>query len=96
LGEQGAVSKGARVCGGGRRTSGRGRVHGGNVGERSGTADGWGPRGKERESACEKKWRRQVGPIEQQEGERERRGAGVSADRQGPPVRDRGRAWSWA
>jgi hypothetical protein len=42
-------SKGARACGGGRRTRGRGRVHGGDVGGRLGTTDGWGPRDRERE-----------------------------------------------
>jgi hypothetical protein len=54
-----------------------------DVGERLGTADGWGPRGRERASTCEKKQRRQVGPTEQREGERERGGA-------------RARVWGWA
>jgi hypothetical protein len=43
-------SKGARARGHGQRTHGRGRVHGGEiVGERLGTADRWGWRGRERE-----------------------------------------------
>jgi hypothetical protein len=44
-------SKGARAQGRGRRTRGRGHVHGGEiVGERLGTADRWGRRDRERES----------------------------------------------
>jgi hypothetical protein len=31
VGERGAGSKGARACGGGRETRGRGRVHGGGA-----------------------------------------------------------------
>jgi hypothetical protein len=50
--ERGMGSKGARACEGGWRTRGRGRVHGGDVGERLGTTDGWGSRRKERESEC--------------------------------------------
>jgi hypothetical protein len=43
-------SKGARVHGRGRRTRGRGRVHGGQiVGGRLGTADKWGRQDRERE-----------------------------------------------
>jgi hypothetical protein len=43
-------SKGVRGLGRGRRTRGRGRVHGGEiVGERLGTDDRWGRRGRERE-----------------------------------------------
>jgi hypothetical protein len=43
-------SKGARARGRGRRTLGRGRVHGGAiVGERLGTTDRWGRRDTERE-----------------------------------------------
>jgi hypothetical protein len=45
-------SKGARARGCGRRTSGRGRVHGREiVGERLGTANRWGRRDREREWA---------------------------------------------
>jgi hypothetical protein len=45
-------SKGARGLGRGRRTRGRGRVHGGEiVGERLETADRWGWRVRERERA---------------------------------------------
>jgi hypothetical protein len=92
MGEQGTGYKGARACGGGRRTRGRGHVHGGDVGERLGTADGWDPRGRERKRARAKRnGADRLAPIEQREGERERRGARVGADRQGPPVRDQGR-----
>jgi hypothetical protein len=53
VGERGTGSKGARACGGGRGLRGRGRVHGGGLGGRLGTgSDGWGPRGRERMSAC--------------------------------------------
>jgi hypothetical protein len=49
VGERGVGSKGARVCGGGRKTRGRGRVHDGGVDERLGTgSDGWGLQGRER------------------------------------------------
>jgi hypothetical protein len=49
-------SKGAGTCGGGRRSRGRGRVHGGGSWARGwGQADRWGWRGKERERrACER------------------------------------------
>jgi hypothetical protein len=43
--------KGRWVCGGGRRTRRRGRVHGGDVGERLGTTDEWGPQRRESLSA---------------------------------------------
>jgi hypothetical protein len=58
-------SKGARGLGRGRRTHGRGRVHGGEiVGGRLGTADRWGRRNRER--GCRGKERhRQLSPIEQ-------------------------------
>jgi hypothetical protein len=51
VGERDTWSKGARACGGGRRTRGRGRIHDGDVGGGLGTADGWGPRCRERVSA---------------------------------------------
>jgi hypothetical protein len=41
-------------------------------------ADGWGPRGRERESArAEKKRRRQIGPTEQRERKGARAGLGL-------------------
>jgi hypothetical protein len=63
-------SKGTRACGGGRRTRGHGRVHGGDVGGRLGTLDGWSPRDRERAGAREEKWSRQDWPTGQREGER--------------------------
>jgi hypothetical protein len=42
--------KGPRACDGGRKTRGRGRVHGGGVGGRLGMgSNGWGPWGREKE-----------------------------------------------
>jgi hypothetical protein len=80
----------ARGLGRGRRTRGRGRVHGGEiVGERLGTTDRWGRQDRERGNRCaRRKQRRQVGPTEQ----RERGGVSalVGADRRGLPVRHRG------
>jgi hypothetical protein len=83
-------SKGARGLGRGRRTSGRGRVHDGEiVGERLETADRWrrwdkergaGARGRtsvDRSSPCDRK----------REGERRDR---VGANRRDPPIRQRG------
>jgi hypothetical protein len=66
-------SKGARAQGRGRRTRGRGHVHGGEiVGERLWTAGRWGQRDTERESGHGGKERcRQLGPTEQREGEGE-------------------------
>jgi hypothetical protein len=92
VGERGSGSKGARACRGGRRTRGRGHVHGGGRGRevRDGLTGGGCGAERERASACEKKRRRQVGPTEQREGERERRGARAGANRRGPQVRDRG------
>jgi hypothetical protein len=57
-------------------------------------ADGWGPRGREKERArAEKKRCRQVGPIEEREGE-EARGLALTGGTayQAPRVRGRGRA----
>jgi hypothetical protein len=52
VGEQGAGFKGPRGLGRGRRTRGRGRVHGGEiVGGRLRTADRWGRLDRERERA---------------------------------------------
>jgi hypothetical protein len=49
VGERGPALKGARACGGGRKMCGRGRVHGGGVGETLGTGDlTGGVRGAER------------------------------------------------
>jgi hypothetical protein len=82
VGERGTGSKGARVCGGHRRTRGRGRVHGGDVGS---------TRQRERASACEKETAPTGRPHRAARGrEEEKRCAG--ADRRGPHVRDRGRA----
>jgi hypothetical protein len=64
-------------------------------------ADGWGPRGKERER--ERMRGEETAPIDRPHRaarERGREGARVGADRRDPPVRHRGhtgaRAWSWA
>jgi hypothetical protein len=93
VGEWGTRSKGARTCGGGPRMRGRGRVHGEGRGREVRDGLTGGVRGTERERArVREKRRRQVGPTEQREGERKRRGAQVGADRRGPPVRDRRRA----
>jgi hypothetical protein len=64
-------SKRARAHGCGRRTHGRGRIHGGEiVGGRLRTADRWGRRGRERESGRTRgNQRRQVGPTVQRERE---------------------------
>jgi hypothetical protein len=60
------------------------------VGERLVTADRWGRRDKERVGAGEKNGADKPGPrgSEREGGE----GALVGADRQGPPIRNRGRA----
>jgi hypothetical protein len=65
VGEKGRGSKGARAQGCGRRTRGRGHVHGGEiVGGRLRTTDRWGRQGRERESGRMRgKQRRQVGPT---------------------------------
>jgi hypothetical protein len=73
VGDRGMRSKGARACGGGRRTHGRGCVHGEGRGREVRDGLTGGVRGTEREQArVREKQRRQVGPIEQREGERER------------------------
>jgi hypothetical protein len=96
-------SKGARAHGRGRRTCGRGHVHGEEiVGERLRTADRWGRRDRERESGRTRgKQHRQVGPTVQREREGGSERAQACADRRGPPVRHRGararaRAAGWA
>jgi hypothetical protein len=60
-------SKEARGLDHGRRTRGRGHVHGGEImGGRLGMADRWGRWGRERESGRGREQRRrQVGPTEQ-------------------------------
>jgi hypothetical protein len=65
-------SKGARAHGCGRRTHGRGRVHGGEImGGRLRMADRWGWRDRERERARGRKERcQQLCPTGQREGER--------------------------
>jgi hypothetical protein len=81
VGERGTGSKGARARGGGQKTRGRGRIHGGGVAERLGTrSDGWGPQGRERMSACARGlaptgWPHRV--ARGTEGEKGRAGAGV-------------------
>jgi hypothetical protein len=85
-------SKGARGLEHGRRTRGRGRVHGGEiVGGRLRTADRWGRQDREREraGAAENNGADRVGPWDR---ERERGGTQGCADRRDPPVRPRGRA----
>jgi hypothetical protein len=72
---------------------GRGRVHGGEiVGERLGTADRWGRR--DRESGCGGWGENGADSSAPQSSERERGSerARVGVDRQGPPVKHRGRA----
>jgi hypothetical protein len=62
-------------------------------------ADGWGPQGREKECVrAEKKRRRQVGPAEQRERERDTHTERerVGADRRDPPVRHRGHAGACA
>jgi hypothetical protein len=67
--------KGARACGGGEKTRGRGHVHGGSAwvgGYGRGLMGG--VHGAAREDVCvrEKKWRRQIGPTDsERESERE-------------------------
>jgi hypothetical protein len=90
-------SKGAQGLGRGRRTRGRGRVHGGEiVGGRLGTADRWGRRDREREGAGTREGN-SADSSAPQSSERERGSerAQVGADRRDPPVRRRGRA-GWA
>jgi hypothetical protein len=74
VGERGTGSKGARACGGGWRTRGRGRVHGGGCGREVRDGLTGGVREAERARASENKRRRRVGPIEQREGEKGRMG----------------------
>jgi hypothetical protein len=91
-------SKGARAHERGRRTRGRGRVHGGEiVGGRLRTADRWGWWGRERESGRTRgNQRRQVWPTGQRErgGERGRSGLRRQAGpaRQTHGARGRGHA----
>jgi hypothetical protein len=83
-------SKGARTRGHGRRTRGRGHVHGGEiVGERLGMTDRLGRRDREREGAGEKNGADSSAPKSSERG-RESERARVGADRRGPPVRHRG------
>jgi hypothetical protein len=85
-------SKGARAQGRGKRTRGRGRVHGGEiVGERLGTIDRWGRRDSER--ARGKRTAPTARPHRAaRERERGSERARVGTDRRGPPVRHRRRA----
>jgi hypothetical protein len=91
-------SNGARGLGRGRRTRGRGRVHGGEiVGGMLGAADRWGRRNREREGAGEKNGVDSSAP-QSSERERERseragwrRQAGPACQTHG--ARGRGRAW---
>jgi hypothetical protein len=91
-------SKGARGLGRGRRTRGRGRVHGGEiVGGRLRTADRWGrrDRGRERAGAAENNGADRVGPRDKErEGERGRSGlrrqAGPACQEEGAHGRVRG------
>jgi hypothetical protein len=65
-------SKGARAQGRGRRTRGRGHVHGGEiVGKRLEMADRWGRWGGEGEQVRGRERRRQLNPTEQRESEAE-------------------------
>jgi hypothetical protein len=83
-------SKGAWGIGRGRRTRGRGRVHGGEiVGGRLGTSSQVGSVGQ-REG--KRAWARAMAPTGRSYGaarERGREGAWVCADRRGPPFRHR-------
>jgi hypothetical protein len=90
VGERGTGSKGVGACGGGRRTRGRGRVHGGGSGREVRDGLTGGDRGAERKRARAK--RSGANRSAPHSSERERRGARASADRRAPPVRDRGRA----
>jgi hypothetical protein len=87
-------SKGARGLVRGRRTRGRGRIHGGEiVGERLKTADKFGRRDRERGAGARGRTSTdRSGPRDRErerEGERRDR---VDADRRDPPVRQRARA----
>jgi hypothetical protein len=89
-------SKGARGLGRGRRTRGRGGVHGGEiVGGRLRMADRWGRQDREREraGAAENNGADTVGPRDR---ERERGGAQGCADKRDPSVRQRGHAGAGA
>jgi hypothetical protein len=90
-------SKGAWVRGRGRRTHGRVRVHGGEImGERLGTTDRWGRRGRERSGrTCERTAPTSL--AHRAARERGREGALVGADMRGPPVKHKGHAGAgWA
>jgi hypothetical protein len=91
VGKRGTGSKGARACRGGQGTRRRGRVHGERRGweVRDGLTGGVCEAERERARAKEK-WCRQVGPTKHREGESERRGARVGADRRGLPVKAEG------
>jgi hypothetical protein len=79
-------SKGARGLGRGRRTRGRGRVHGGEiVGERLETADRWGQRDRERGAGARGR------TSADRSGPRDREGEGERRDLVG-----RGNAWARA
>jgi hypothetical protein len=88
-------SKGARAQGRGRRTCGRGCVHGGEiVGERLGMTDRWGRWDREREGTGKRMapTARPHRAAREREGERARFGT----DRRGPPVKHRRRAGAGA
>jgi hypothetical protein len=86
-------SKGARARGRGRRTHGRGRVHGEEiVGERLGTADRWGRRDRERKWAWGGENGTDSSVPHSSERKRGSEGTRVGADRRGPPIKHQGRA----
>jgi hypothetical protein len=86
--EEGRWASRARGLGRGRRTRGRGRVHGGEiVGGRLGTRRQVGSVGQREGNQA---WARTMAPIGWSHGaarERGREGARVCADRRGPPIR---------
>jgi hypothetical protein len=87
-------SNGARGLGRGRRTRGRGRVHGGEImGERLETNDWWGRRDRERGASARRRTSADRSSPRDREREGERRDR-VDADTRDPPVRQRGRAWA--
>jgi hypothetical protein len=89
-------SKGARGPGRGRRTRGRGRVHGGEiVGGRLRTADRWGRRDRERKraGAAENNGTERVRPRDRERG---REGALRVAPTGGTRLSGRGGARAWA
>jgi hypothetical protein len=91
VGERGAGSKGARACGGGRGTRGRGRIHDEDMDWRLGTGRRVRPTGSERGSANGRSTLTER--VHRAAGESGRERKGIGADRLTPQSseRERGR-----